>query len=455
MLINRLTVGPILGETTNSRAKIFGRGEYEMSNGQPRRGHLVIRHRRSNVAQWSAPAYFKLNPNFDMSSVAVLENLSPSQSYEYQCGYIFSEVPTEDINVSSILEWDNIPTESFRTGTTENKDRTVIVGSCRYILRLLGGTLFDSRGDKTFRSIFRSHEKHPVDAMIMAGDQIYADDLNVVGQDESVDDYLKRYRMAFTQPHIRKLMSSVPTYMTLDDHEIEDNWPASASPKDMVTKYPAAMHSYQIYQMSHSPLYPVDGGKITSPPEHLWYTHTDGCCDYFFTDCRTERDIANSMMISQEQMNALKAWLKDGSNRVKMIISPVPPYESTGKDKWNGFIDQRDEILQTIESADVKRVMFLSGDVHACMASELNLGNAKVVSVVSSAFFWPYPHPKASHFVLKGNIATNSGNTYTVQNASRVHANDMFCRLQISPSNVKVEFFARKGRLKGSKTFQF
>lgn len=33
-------------------------------------------------------------------------------------------------------------------------------------------------------------------------------------------------------------MSCVPTYMTLDDHEVEDNFPSNASDKDWKTLFP-------------------------------------------------------------------------------------------------------------------------------------------------------------------------------------------------------------------------
>src|SRR5205814_8707730 len=125
----------------------------------------------------------------------------------------------------------------FRTGSADDqRSRSYIVGSCRYLLRIFGGSFFDSRGDKTFYSILDQMDSQtnpqPVDALIMVGDQIYADDLNFLAPDTSIDQYLERYRDAFTQPYLRELMSRVPTYMVLDDHEIEDNWPSKATQKD-------------------------------------------------------------------------------------------------------------------------------------------------------------------------------------------------------------------------------
>ena len=174
--------------------------------------------------------------------------------------------------------------------------------------------MFDGRGDKTFRSILRQIEDgRALDKLLMIGDQIYADDLKVIAQDEKVDQYLSRYRDVFTQKHIRKLMSNVSTYMTLDDHEIENNWPSDANSKDMMVKYPAAIHAYQIYQVSHSPILPTnDDGKLVGVPDKYYYRFRDGCCDFFVTDTRTERDHKEDEIISDRQMNELLEWLDDG-----------------------------------------------------------------------------------------------------------------------------------------------
>src|SRR3546814_12029463 len=61
----------------------------------------------------------------------------------------------------------------------------------------------------------------------MAGDQIYADMLNrhvPLGLADTFEEFQERYHTAFGSRNMRRLLSRVPTYMLLDDHEIEDNW---------------------------------------------------------------------------------------------------------------------------------------------------------------------------------------------------------------------------------------
>src|ERR1700730_14893499 len=62
---------------------------------------------------------------------------------------------------------------------------------------------------------------------LMVGDQIYADALNRFIPIDRADTYLEfqeRYQPAFGSPNMRRLLRTAPTYMILDDHDIEDNW---------------------------------------------------------------------------------------------------------------------------------------------------------------------------------------------------------------------------------------
>lgn len=451
MQVQEFSVGPILGEVTPERARIFGRIRHRDDEGLPRRCHGVLRIREAGKRAFRRPIYCKMNPNFDMTGVLVPEGLATDTRYQYQVGWFASDVDTDDVDVRRVLRWDDVPVHEFTTASGDpNAARSLAVGSCRYLLRLFGGNWFDDRGDKTFRSIFRRLEDgSSLHALLMMGDQIYADDLRYIGADIEPDEFNRRYREVFSQPYIRKLMHQVPTYMTLDDHEIEDNWPADAKRADHNTKFPAAIHAYQTYQMSHSPLIPAVGGRLQGRPERFWYRFQDGCCDFFVTDTRTERryDVEPREIVSPEQLDELVSWLSDGSNRVKVLVTSVPLYESTEHDKWNGFIQQRDRILQTVRHHR-PRMLVLSGDVHASMASELRVGEperAKLVSVVSSAFYWPYPHPRRSDFLLDGDIETALGTSVRAENASRVVRTDNFTWLDVNPNKVVVTIYSRKG----------
>ncbi len=91
MKVKPLTVGPIVGSTTGSSVRIWGRGEYEKTRSGPRRCFGVARTRKVDTSQFRDPRFFKMNPNFDMTGIAVFDNLEPETKYKYQIGSFFSD----------------------------------------------------------------------------------------------------------------------------------------------------------------------------------------------------------------------------------------------------------------------------------------------------------------------------------------------------------------------------
>ena len=464
MKLRAPTVGPIVGYTTPDATRIWLRGEMQRNGEGYRRAFGAVRIRVAGTRNWSAPVFAKLQPHFDMTGICVLAGLAPTTAHEYQAGWFYSDMELVDCGPQMPLDWSAAETGAVRTAAPAGEStRRYAVGSCRYLLRLFGGTLFDERGDKTFRTILQQHEtaEGRLDGLVMVGDQIYADDLGPVGSDRNVDDYLSRYRMVFGQPHLRRLMSRVPTYMILDDHEIENDWPKHATSRDRQTIYPAAIHAYQIYQASHSPLFalsPVQ--RIDGVPEQLWYTFRDGCCDWFVMDTRTERRYLGGpdkdRMLDDRQMSALLEWLVDGSGQVKVIASAIPLFPDVVKeaeDKWAGFRAQRAEILGFIFAKEIPKVVVLSGDLHCSFVAELTSAKRRgprIVQVVSSSFFWPYPHMRRREIVMDAKLVVpKNGAAYRAKVISPVVKKDNFARVELDPGQLRVHYVGRKGEALG------
>lgn len=487
--VKPLTVGPILGVVTDKTARIFARGEYVASSNalHPSWGmesHQlyqnafgVARLRPVGESEFSAPQFFKLNPNQDMSGVVTLNTLKPETGYEYQIGWFESE---SDPQPELDLDWSEAIEQTFKSGSNDpQRSRSFVYGACRYMQRLAPGIWrYGEEGDKTFQEIVKQVEEGiETDAFLLVGDQIYADDCfgeNADG-DFAIDRYFSRYRMTFSQTYVRELMGRVPTYMTLDDHDITDNWPGSAGSKEWMCLYPAALQAYETYQLSHSPLFVAPefhqedryNGDWANA-SRLWYTFQDGCCDFFATDSRTERQLGDTddtrMMMSSAQMESLKSWLCDGSGLVKFVITSIPffPDKLSGggldDDKWGGFLKQRTELLDLIAEKDLKRVVFLSGDVACGMTAELRCEEKpdfKVISVVSSGLFWPFPHKKAKNFQMEGKLATLSSRHYTLAEAGPVVSQDLFTRVTADMKGLTVEVFSSRGELCSTKVHTF
>ena len=459
--IKPFDVGPIMGDTSPDSVRLWGRAKPIKTADGLQRCFGAARLLRGGQ-QAGAIQFFKMNPSFDMTGVTVFQRLAAGTKYVYEIGCFASDLDFDDLKTGHEFDWTEAHTSAFTTAADgASVERSFVFGSCRYLLKIFGGTLWDKRGDRTFRSVLDQiiQKGRRVDFTLMLGDQIYADDLNFLLPDSTVDQYFERYREVFSQPHVRRLMSRVPTYMTLDDHEIEDNWPQRANSKDLMRKFPAAMQAFQAYQLSHGPLYDVrKDGRIDGSPDDYWYQFQNGCCDVFVTDSRTERVYPEGegerLIFSEEQIEALKSWLaEEAEGRVKLVATSVPffPDLAGGPDRWDGFPDQRNEILDFIQANQIRKVVFLSGDVHSSMSAELvdaDDPDFKVVSIVSSPFFWPYPHSKASRFQLSGDLK-HANRRYRIRRATPVVSKDNFTRVTVRPDEVKVEVFGRKGKKLG------
>ena len=202
--VQPFTVGPILGAVSTDTARVWGRGREVRVDGVLQRlfGVARIRSRKSN--HYGQAQYFKLNPVFDLTGVTVFRNLQSDTVYEYEVGAIAADAEFGALH-SVNPGWSSAHRASFKTASHDKAAaRSFVFGSCRYLLRLFGGTVFDSRGDKTFRSINKQIDAgRRIDQILMLGDQIYADDLNSVNPDQSIDEYFKRTGMCSRKKTLR------------------------------------------------------------------------------------------------------------------------------------------------------------------------------------------------------------------------------------------------------------
>lgn len=121
-----------------------------------------------------------------------------------------------------------------------------------------------------WRMIRQSPDQWP-DALLLLGDQVYADELSpqslrLVSERHNVDEppgaqvrdfeeFTSLYTESWSDPQVRWLLSTVPTSMIFDDHDVHDDWNTSQSWREEVEATPwwenrivGALSSYWIYQ---------------------------------------------------------------------------------------------------------------------------------------------------------------------------------------------------------------
>ncbi|MFR9802320.1 alkaline phosphatase D family protein [Pseudonocardia sp. RS010] len=164
-----------------------------------------------------------------------------------------------------------IPTRGPRTAGSAR----ILFGSCRYVklsdrkqAALYGLDALDAYAARMAGSPV---EEWPT-ALLLLGDQVYADELTpqtrrrIAGRrdrhpdwpdDEIVGfaEYVGLYRDSWIDPEIRWVMSTVPTAMIFDDHDVRDDWNTSAAWRAQMARKPwwrdrirSALASYWVYQ---------------------------------------------------------------------------------------------------------------------------------------------------------------------------------------------------------------
>jgi hypothetical protein len=203
-------------------------------------------------------------------------------------GHHFALVPVTGLAPDSVTPYDvevdgervwpqatsPFPPSVIRTRGRHTSQR-VVFGSCRYAKvtdpKLAAKLGLDALDAYAVQMAGRPHEEWP-DALLLLGDQVYADELTprhrrrIAARSErhpdwpdgeivGFDEYVGLYRDSWSDPEIRWLMSTVPTAMIFDDHDVRDDWNTSATWRAAMREKPwwrerirSALASYWVFQ---------------------------------------------------------------------------------------------------------------------------------------------------------------------------------------------------------------
>jgi hypothetical protein len=201
-------------------------------------------------------------------ALVVVEDLEPGSTTPY------------DVRLDGELVWPprdtEFPPSRIRTPGHDGTFRLAF-GSCRYASPR---TVEDSEGiPPDALDLYASHvaalpEQQWPDALVLLGDQVYADELtkqtkswlrrrrNRRTEQRSPDDqvadfeeYTRLYYESWRDPQVRWLLSTIPSSMIFDDHEMIDDWNTSAAWRREITRKPwwhsritGGLVSYWVYQ---------------------------------------------------------------------------------------------------------------------------------------------------------------------------------------------------------------
>jgi alkaline phosphatase D len=454
--------------------------------------------------------YFRLHREYDRTGCTDFEGLKAETIYTVRMGSLSLDstdalllVSDEDVvaRLPNPSTWRQdlraLPAEEseavFRTPADSDGDGlSFIFGSCRYPGLFWGK---EKRADAVFGPIYDRFQ-NPEDGkcpafFLMVGDQIYADMLNrlvPIARADTPEEFRDRYLKAFGSRNMRRLLRSVPTYMILDDHEIEDNWVRGRldrSDKRLLFNY--AISAYMSYQWLHGP---------RNFDKRLYYNFTCQGFPFFVLDERTQRirddddrNLEDNHLLGypaknpdyKGQIDHLCDWLRDQQdrigNRLKFIVSPtvfVPnPVASINdnkkwkSDSWPAFPITRRQLLRTIVDHNVHNVVFLSGDIHCSNVAAMTFHHdqdgelpLKAFSITSSAFYWPFPfadgdpldyvhdsHAEHDSHAKNDDFDIIEGQVSMRYRSWSFEQDDNFTQVDIEADRIIVRTFNKKGQL--------
>lgn len=333
----QLLHGPIVGSVTESSARFWLRtvAQVQVQMIVSTSSHLILPLK-------SAPVVTE--PDRDYTAILEIKGLQPATTYYYNVL----------IHGKSVIK-PAFP--SFRTYPAAGNGAKFQVG-------FGGGAGFYPPNERVWDTIL-SHQ--PI-AFLMLGDNVY---INMPEMPNGVH-YYTYYRRQ-SRPEFRRLVASTAIYAIWDDHDAatDDVWLGPYKDK------PAwKMPLLEIFKQNwNNPYY----GDADWPG--CWHHFSIGEVDFFLLDGRTYRTNpydANPTMLGPVQKAWLMNQLKQAKGTFKVIASPVPwslATKGAARDTWNGFKEERKEILNFLAENKIDGVILLSADRHRSDAWKIDRKN--------------------------------------------------------------------------------
>ena len=325
-----LSLGYVCGEVTDDSALVWLRAEPD--------SRVALHYgTEPRLDEFSSSQLVSVDPKADSTAIIPLTRLSPSTRYYYRA-LVAGKKPG--------------PIASFRTAPRPNDNAKV--SFC------FSGDTRETYKPFTVMGAVRS--QHP-DFFIFLGDTIYAD---INGAARQLPEFWAKYRANRADPWMQDCFADTSVYATWDDHEVVNDY------------------------FPESPLAPIgrkaflDYWPVRSPAderERIYRSFRWGqAAEIFMLDSRQYRNPSKNTMLGKAQ----REWLIDGlaasSANFKFVATAVP-MSGGGRDRWDGYPKERQQILNFIKERKITGVVFLSADLHCAAITKVpNSGGLKDIT---------------------------------------------------------------------------
>ncbi len=273
---------------------------------------------------------------------------------------------------------------------------------------------------------YNAHEvmlRDDYDFMVCLGDYIYAetyhskadgtgvrdDDIgsvnpgnpDIVREALTYQDYLDKYALYRSDPALRAVQAKFPLVMLWDDHEVQDNYAGKEGDGGLPPqlRYSAARKAaaYKAFFQS-MPAYVTPGRQYRTLRfgrtvdlvimDQRRYRANQPCGDAVAPPCadwNQPRDFLGQtqMKYVQTQLRKSKAAWKVLANEVTIMPTKVLGGSFYGFDNWDGYPQEREQLLTFIRDKGIKDVVFITGDIHTFITGDVktNMGQGDTVAI--------------------------------------------------------------------------
>ena len=316
-----LALGPMLGHTTSTNARVWVRAS------EPARVAVRISTNADLSRGRSIPGA-RLTTNNANAGEVLLTGLQPNTQYYY----------------TVLLDGDSALTQPYPSFTTPSAEGTG--GRVRFAFTSCVGF----KGYHSAAGYADMATRTNIDLLFMLGDNHYANT-------NDIDVQRRFYADQRRQSGWRELTSRVATYGIWDDHDYgPDNSDATLKGKEI------SLRAFREHWAN--PYY----GETNNPG--IYSRFSRGNVDFFLLDVRYHRspnkatNLVKKTMLGPAQVQWLKRELLLSTAPVKVICSGSE-FQSDGTiDSWASFKQERDEILDFLQHAEISGVLLISGDRH-------------------------------------------------------------------------------------------
>lgn len=208
-------------------------------------------------------------------------------------------------------------------------------------------------------------------------------------------DYRRRYAQYKTDPDLQAAHAAAPWLVVFDDHEVVNNWADEIPEKPdamFSTRRTAALRAYYENMPLRASARPsgidmtlyrrVDWGALATfhMLDTRQYRTDQPCGDRFPADCGERFDPAATLTGPAQER-----WLLDGfaNSRARwdvlgqqvffgQVELEAGPGRAYNPDGWDGYVANRQRIINSLNDSSVRNAVVLTGDVHSHWAAEVH-----------------------------------------------------------------------------------